>query len=72
MKEEKEEIAIYKSYQTKSGNDVRIYATCCDNLKRVHGAIERKNFNDWYIYQWDKFGKCILGIKHNDLVLKSE
>jgi hypothetical protein len=71
MKEEQQEIELYKTYQTKAGNEVRIYAINCTKNGKVHGAI-KSIFSEWDPWVWDKFGNCLLGYKNFDLVLKSE
>ena len=48
-------IDINKTYRTRDGREVRIYATDADGAKKsVHGAVKEKD--GWYMLAWSKNG----------------
>ena len=54
-------IDINKTYRTRDGREVRIYATNEDcDVASVHGAIKATD-GVWHVYSWSKNGRSILG-----------
>ena len=46
-----------KTYRTRSGNDVRIYATDGNGRKSVHGAYFDTYVKGWISLVWTEYGK---------------
>ena len=62
-------IDINKTYRTRDGREVRIYATAGGGPQPVHGAISGLNF--WSTANWSKNGSytVVYGQEHdNDLI----
>jgi hypothetical protein len=49
-------IDINKEYRTRSGREVRIYATDGNELKRVHGAFKNTYSGCWTSCDWEASG----------------
>ena len=50
-------ISKNKTYRTRDGREVRIYATDGIGIQAVHGAV--KDDEDWVLLWWDKNGRRI-------------
>lgn len=63
-----------KTYLTRDGELVRVYAT--DGWKRfpIHAAVYSKNAEAWIMDQWTASGRAVAeGVDHgNDLVAEAE
>ena len=52
-----------KTYRTRDGRDVRIYATDGDGRYPVHGARRERGY--WQLYSWTEDGKADLADEHD-------
>jgi hypothetical protein len=55
-----------KTYRTRDGREVRIYATDGNELFPIHGAVKVKDA--WSIELWDRNGKTSSGSTWRDLI----
>lgn len=55
-----------KTYRTRDGREVRIYAVDCGGQMPVHGAIKRNGV--WVVRAWTKEGRWSMCDSINDLI----
>lgn len=58
IRRHKMSIDISKSYQTRDGREVRIYAVYQDQHFPVHGAVQSENRTQWSCLSWPEDGIC--------------
>jgi hypothetical protein len=57
-----------KTYRTRDGREVRIYATDGIGLWPVHGAAMTNTHAGWKSLIWDKDGECLYDSPENNLI----